>query len=171
MGVITNARDGRHSKMGKAGSAMKQQETETFSGRIKIHVLARYWATLLRKDFLLILIPMITQCCSVLTLEISLLKFTTWMRAVKLARRFELSLIADLFRLKTLVHTNYLLFQLHLPILPLCDRPHHDITLSASAVGSYSHATINITVRNYNLYQYFRDAKEGKQWKQIKFHN
>lgn len=163
MGVITNARDGKHSKIGKAGSAMKQQETEPSSGRIKIHVLAWYPAILLRKSFLLIHIPMITQCCSVLALEITLLKFRTCMRAVKLACRYELSLLSGLFRLKILIYTNYTLFQLHLPILSLCSRPHHYIILWVSAVRSYLHATINITVKNYNLYQYFRDAKEGRR--------
>lgn len=124
MGVITNARDGKHSKIGKAGSAMKQQETEPFSGRIKIHVLARCSALLLRKGFLLIHIPMNTQCCSAL-LEMPSLKFRTWMRAVKLACRYELPPISSLFRLKILVYSNYTLFQLHLPFLSLCERILH----------------------------------------------
>lgn len=168
MGVITNARDGKHSKIGKAGSAMKQQETEPFSGRIKIHVLAQCSALLLRKGFFLIHIPMNTQCCSAL-LETPTLKFRTWMRAVKLACRYELPPISSLFRLKILVYTNYTLFQLHLPFLSLCERPRQDITLSVSAVGSYLHATVNITVRNYNLYQYFRDAKREDSENKLSF--
>lgn len=40
MVVITNDRDGKYSKIGKAGSAVKQHETKPSSGRIKIDVLA-----------------------------------------------------------------------------------------------------------------------------------
>lgn len=66
---------------------------------------------------------------------------------------------------------NYTFFQLHLSTLSLCDRPHHNITPSVSAVGYYLHATINITVRNYNPYQYFTEVREWRQWKEIKFQN
>lgn len=42
MAVITNDRDGKHFKIRKAGSAVKQHETKSSSGRIKNRVLPWY---------------------------------------------------------------------------------------------------------------------------------
>lgn len=116
-------------------------------------------------------IPLWSHCCSVSPTWTITAEIQNGDDAVKFVFRSELLLFQECSDSRFSFILNYTLFQLHLPILSLCDRPHHNITPSVSAVGYYLHATINITVRNYNLYQYFTEAKEGRQWKEIKFHN
>lgn len=101
---ITNDRDGKHSKIWKAGSAVKLHETKPSSGRIKIHVLAWYSATLPKNIFLLIHTSMITRCCSVSPTWTITAEILNWDAAVKFVFRSELPLISGAFGLKILIY-------------------------------------------------------------------
>lgn len=96
MAVITNDRDGKHSKIGKTGSAMKQHETQPSSGTVKIHVVALYCCY-----------TALYPCCCDHTLLLSLphLKFRSGTMLWSLCSDLIFLKIFGAFRLKILIST------------------------------------------------------------------
>lgn len=104
MVAIINNRAGKHSRTGKAGAATKQHETQPSSGRIKIHLVARYCSCCCRKLSLPTSLRSHTAAQPP-PLEQSLQKSSSGMMLGSLYSDLIFFLILGVFRLKILIYT------------------------------------------------------------------